>query len=124
MGGRTWSRLEAWRWHGLVVLTIVPVLIGVGLLQLLGPIGGPLSPHELEVFKAALSPEPFLAGVLTLVGVLSIHVCVCLCGIFVALGMLRRHKGEKPAFTGFAWLCVAGVVVVLLALEQVRRGDE
>lgn len=124
MGGLTWWRLKKWRWHGLVLLTVVPVLIGVGLLQLLGPISGPLSPAELATFKSALSPEPFLAGILTLVGVLSIHVCVCLCGIAVALGMLRKHKGERPGFTGFALLCVAGVVVMLLALEQVRRDGQ
>src|SRR3954471_921497 len=120
MGGLTWSRLERWRWHMLVLLTAVPVLIGVGLLQLLGPVGAPLSASELLFFKSALSPEPFLAGMLTLVGVLSIHVCVCLCGIGVALGMLRRHKGERPGFLGFALLCVAGVIVTLLLLERVR----
>src|SRR4051812_49191336 len=121
MGGLTWSRLERWRWHMLVLLTAVPVLIGVGLLQLLGPVGAPLSASELQFFKSALSPEPFLAGVLTLVGVLSIHVCVCLCGIAVALGMLRRHKGEKPGFTLFAFASTFGVIVLLLLLEQVRR---
>ena len=124
MGGLAWWRLRRWRWHVLVLLTIVPVLIGVGLLQLLGPIGGPLSADELDLFKKALTPEPFLAGVLTLVGLLSIHVCVCLCGIGVALGMLRRHKGEKPGFLGFALLCVAGVIVMLLALELVRRDGQ
>jgi hypothetical protein len=122
MGGLTWWRLKKWRWHVLVLLTIVPVLIGVGLLQLLGPIGDPLSRDEFTIFKKALSPEPFLAGMLTLVGVLSIHVCVCLCGIGVALGMLRRHKDERPGFLGFSLLCVAGVIVTLLLLERVRSG--
>src|SRR4051812_28441749 len=120
MGGLTWWRLKKWRWHVLVLLTIAPVLIGVGLLQLLGPIGDPLSADEFRTFKQALTPEPFLAGMLTLVGVLSIHVCVCLCGIGVALGMLRRHKGERPGFLGFTLLCVAGVIAALILLERVR----
>jgi hypothetical protein len=124
MGGLAWWRLKRWRWHGLVLLTVVPVLIGVGLLQLLGPIGGPLSNDELEFFKGALTPDPFLAGVLTLVGVLSIHVCVCLCGIALALGMLRRHRAQKPRFTAFALVSTCGVILLILLLEQLRRDGQ
>src|SRR3954454_23106423 len=121
MGGLAWWRLRRWRWHALVPLTAVPVLIGVGLLQLLGPIGGPLSPEELAFFKGGLTPDPFLAGILTLVGVLSIHVCVCLCGIALALGMLRRHKAQRAHFTAFAAGSTAAAIVLILLLEQLRR---
>src|SRR3954462_3638484 len=112
MGALAWWRLYRWRWHALVPLTILPLLIAPALLQLLGPVGGPLAADELSLLRRALTQDPFMAGVLTLVGVLAIHVCVCLCGIAVAWGMLRRHAKTKPRFAAFAILSALGVVLL------------
>jgi hypothetical protein len=124
MGGLAWWRLKKWRWHLPVLLTVVPVLIAVGLLQLLGPVSGPLSPRELDLFQKALTPQPYLSGVLSLVAVLSIHVCVCLCGIFLAWSMLRRHKATRPGLLWFGFSSALAVAALLVLLERWRNGAQ
>ncbi|MDB5693342.1 MAG: hypothetical protein JWO81_2405 [Alphaproteobacteria bacterium] len=124
MGGLSWWRLKKWRWHMPVLLTAAPVLIAIGLLQLLGPVSGPLSARELALFQRALTPEPYLSGVLSLVAVLSIHVCVCLCGIFLAWSMLRRHRATRPGLAWFGLLSALMVGLLLVLLERWRHGNQ
>jgi hypothetical protein len=116
MGGLAWWRLKKWRWHALLLLTIVPLAIGASLLQLLGPVGDPLSGSDLSSFKSALSESRFLPGILTLVAVLSVHVCICLCGIGLAWGMLRSQPPARPrlAWFGFGLALLVGAGLVLL----------
>jgi hypothetical protein len=112
--------IELWlkdhRWHALLALTLVPVLIATLLLQLLGPVGAPVSALELGLLKGALTQEPFLAGILSLVAVLSVHLCICLCGLALARSMLARTDEDRSFFWFGVGVGVAvGAAVVLLS---------
>jgi hypothetical protein len=112
--------IERWlkdhRWHGLLALTLVPIAIAVALLQLLGPVGAPVSALELRLLKGALSVEPFLAGILSLVAVLAVHLCICLCGLALARSMLARADEDRSFFWfGIAVGVAVGATVLLLS---------
>jgi hypothetical protein len=116
MGQGIKDRLKRYRWQGLLALTLVPVSLAVLLLQLLGPVGAPVSALELGLLKGALSREPFLAGILSLVAVLSVHLCICLCGLALARSMLARTDEDRSFFWfGIAVGAAVGAVVVLLS---------
>jgi len=113
MNGGFKARLWDVRWHALLVVNLVPVVIAVVVLQLLGPLGGPLSRRELDLFKGVLSAEPFLAGVLSLVAVLTVHVCICASGIVLAWTMIRRlDRGRAMLSWGMALAALVGLAVV------------
>lgn len=114
--------LRFFRRHCLIALTIVPVCIAAGLLQLLGPIGGPLSGLEMVLLKSALSEEPFLGGVLSLAGILTVHVCVCLSGVALAASMTAgRRRDRRMFYVGTAAGFLVATAVVLLSF--LRHGD-
>ncbi|HEX4738950.1 MAG TPA: hypothetical protein VH331_15470 [Allosphingosinicella sp.] len=116
MGGLAWWRLKKWRWHALLLLTVVPVVVGLWLLQWLGPVGRPLSDDEIALFRDALNSNAFLPGILTLVAVLSIHVCVCLCGLGLAWAMLSRQPPTRPRLgrVGIGLALLVGLGLLLL----------
>lgn len=117
MGQLAWWRLKKWRWHALLLLTVVPLGIGLWLLQWLGPVGTPLSKDEVKLFQDAVDSNSFLSGILTLVAVLSIHVCVCLCGLGLASAMLHRQPQTRPRLgpygIGLALLVGLGLLVLI-----------
>jgi hypothetical protein len=120
--------IELWlkerRWHGLLALTLVPVLIATLLLQLLGPVGAPISALEMGLLKGALTREPFLAGILSLVAVLSVHLCICLCGLGLARSMLARSDEDRSFFWfGVAVGVLVGAAVVLLSFWTQADGQ-
>jgi hypothetical protein len=62
--------------------------------------------------------------VLSLVAVVSIHVCVCLCGIAVAWGMLRRHRHGTAGLALFGAAAAGFVGLLLVLLEKWRAGGQ
>lgn len=117
MNGGFKARLRNVRWHALLVVNLVPLVVAVIVLQLLGPLGGPLSDRELHLLKGALSSEPFLAGVLSLVAVLTVHVCICTGGIVLAWLMLSRlERGRSMRRFGLRFALAVGIVVVASSL--------
>lgn len=116
------ARLRNVRWHALLVLNLAPIVVAVALLQLLGPVGGPLSAAETALLKGSLTREPFLAGVLSLVAVLTVHVCICAGGIALAVSMLSRSDPRRSMLL-FGTLFAAGVGLAVLLLAGLRSDD-
>jgi len=124
MNGGFKARLWDVRWHALLVVNLVPIVVGVFILQLLGPLGGPLSGLELVMLKGALTPEAFLAGVLSLVAVLTVHVCICTGGIVLACLMLKRlEHGRSMLAFGVGFGIAVGAVVVILSFWTAPDGQ-
>lgn len=117
--GRTWiaPRVQPWPHLFWVLLAVAPLLVAGWLLQLLGPLGGPLSAHDLGRLRGALTTEPFLPGALTLIAVLAVHVCVCLGGIVLAAVILCRiYGGLRPALLVASLGLTLGFDVLLLGV--------
>ena len=104
----------------LVLLSAVPLLVAAALLQLLGPLGRPLSDAELHTLRAALSAEPFLPGAMTLIAVLAVHVCVCLAGIAFAWFILRKVYRSRRVPGAMAGVGLAtGILMCLIASSDI-----
>lgn len=111
------QRVRPWPYLFWILLAVGPLVVAGSLLQLLGPLGGPLSVHDLGRLRGALTTEPFLPGALTLITVLAVHVCVCLGGIVLAVVILRRiYEGFRPALLVASLGLMLGLGVLLLGV--------
>jgi len=103
----------------LVLLAALPLLIATALLQLLGPLGEPLSKTEMTILQSVLTDEPFLPGALTLIGVLAAHVCICLGGIALGWALLKRHYGSWriPALLSAVGAAMAASLLIVGSIK-------
>lgn len=96
----------------LIWLAGAPLVLAVLLLQLFGPLDGPLSSHDLATLRNELRTVAFLPGEITFVAVVAAHLFACLGAICIAAGLLRRTPRSAPfARTGMA---VAAVFTLAL----------
>ena len=105
------------RWHLLVVAAVVPVLVGALLLQLMAPLDPPVAVSEIAA--AAAGAPRHLPGLVTLIAVLTVHVCVCLGGIGLAAATVRP-RAEDRALLRFALLAATAIVAGILIVQSPR----
>ena len=103
------GKMKPTRWHGLVVLAAAPIAIGTVLLQLMAPIDTPVRIADI----VASSGQRYLPGLVTLIAVLTIHVCVCLVGIVLAV-LTARSRREDRTLLLFAIAAATAIVLGLL----------
>ncbi|MGH8575053.1 MAG: hypothetical protein ACREX8_21165, partial [Gammaproteobacteria bacterium] len=98
----------------LVLVSAVPVLLAVTILQLLGKPAAPLSDLQLAELGAKLGWSDFVPGLITYAAVVVAHICVCAVAIWVAVDMLRRSP--DGALYGKWAAGMAGVVIAALLI--------
>ena len=99
----------------LVLFAAAPLLAATGLLQVLGPLQGPVGQRELETLTAAVSKHQFLPGAMTYVALTTIHLFTCLVSIAFAWLVLRssshwrRFAGLGIGMAAFLLLLIVGL---------------
>jgi hypothetical protein len=100
----------------MVLAAAVPLLLGVALLQLFGPLSGPLTDAEIRTLHTSLPAGQFLPGELTYVAVLAVHFCACAGAVWVARDMLRETPDGAYGRVAATMAAVLIVIVPLGAL--------
>jgi len=120
MGARTTEPAEAAdSWWLMILVAAAPLVVTVGLLQLLGASQGPLASHEIEGLHRFMPIEPFLPGGVSYVAVLMVHVFVCGIAIWIATGMLRPLPDRKRLMLagGGLGIAIAGAMPLLASRD-------